>query len=89
MLQALGNINTQSSKRYWKNDLTINISGKQWKLIILQSKNMSSISQENKFKVIQKLQTTPYQRSRYNKSCSALCKQWKQQAGGVWTVNLL
>lgn len=46
-----------------------------------KKKCCSCRSQETQFKIIHKLQTTLYQRSKYDKNCSPFCKHCKKRVG--------
>lgn len=79
----LSNISTLSFRHSWELDLKTVITDHQWKTIMLYSKRICSSykSQETQFKIIDKLQTTPYHRSKYDNDCSGVCVRCKQYVG--------
>ncbi len=92
---SLSNINTLSSRRSWEQDLKTVITDQQWKTIMLNSKRIcrNFKAQEIQFKIIHKLQTTPYYRSKYDNECSGVCVRCKQHVGSyihlIWSCPVI
>lgn len=82
-LTALKNVSTEGSKMSWEKDLKVHITDQQWRTILINTKKICQNYKvhETQFKIVHKLQTTPYIRNKYDKQCSGLCKKCKQQIG--------